>query len=428
MLLKRTANRMKWLGLAALFGCSTTKQESLVSGPFEICWDVTESRSGAWFNNGGDFNAKQYTAFFSVRYQGKRVQVPAFDRYWGSPRAGTGKEKPVAYFWQALFLKDAPRPAVIVGMHSMHLITEENGQPLVTPLHEQDGGFATYQWLDSDNGQPGAVNTVYLGDDSGSSRFLTGGRYLLVNSSVVLDVQTLQVYPCQLNTYDLIKKLDDYNAGQSFVVQLSPHGTQMVLVGSRPDPEDRMLSHQYGLVAMDFKKNTAYVVPFDRTDTQFFSVWDAGRKWIDTYFEWTTDPAGEDRLALRKFKRLPYWQGRWNLVEETGEIASYQLMPVKNNMLPAFLEFIRKAAPVRTEKRVETPYWDVGDSSEGPPTDSLVTVDIHTDHGDLEVFLNPEEQTLTLRSENSSLTKQLGDAFDREMLRGKFQEYFGRFK
>ncbi len=56
---------MKWFGLAALFGCNSdhiVRKGSLASGPFEICWEVTESRSGAWFNNGGNFNAKQYTA------------------------------------------------------------------------------------------------------------------------------------------------------------------------------------------------------------------------------------------------------------------------------------------------------------------------------------------------------------------------------
>ncbi|MBK8920861.1 MAG: hypothetical protein IPM81_05040 [Saprospirales bacterium] len=67
---------MKWFGLAALFGCSSTvKNGSATSGPFEILWDVTESRSGAWFNNGGNFNAKQYTSWFSVKHRGKPVQA-----------------------------------------------------------------------------------------------------------------------------------------------------------------------------------------------------------------------------------------------------------------------------------------------------------------------------------------------------------------
>ncbi len=171
---------MKWFGLAALFGCNSSKnitsQGSVASGPFEISWEVRESRSGAWFNNGGNPSAKQYTSMFQVKHQGKVVQVPAFDKKWGSIQSGTDLGPPVDQFWQALFLQDAPRPAVIVGIHSMHLITEENGQVKVTPLHEQDGDFATHQWLDSENGQPSEPQRVYLGDDSASPRFLSGGR------------------------------------------------------------------------------------------------------------------------------------------------------------------------------------------------------------------------------------------------------------
>ena len=292
-LIKPTLIRMKWFGLAALFGCNsgknTVSQGSVASGPFEICWEVTESRSGAWFNNGGNYNAKQYTSWFSVKHQGKPVPVPAIDKNRGTVQEGTVIDKPIEQFWQALFLKDAPRPAVLVGIHSTHLLTEENGQPRIIPLYEQDGGFATYQWIDSDKGQPGEPQRIYLGDDSGSARFLSGGRYLLINSKVVLDVQTLEVFPFDLHTYgEDRKKLEGYNATNNSVVQFSPLQTQMVLVGSRNNPTNRLLT-QYGLVVVDFKKNQAYAVPIDRTDTRFFSIWDATQPWLQTYFEWTKD-------------------------------------------------------------------------------------------------------------------------------------------
>ncbi|MBC7776225.1 MAG: hypothetical protein H7246_12385 [Phycisphaerae bacterium] len=238
---KPTLQFMKWFGLAALLGCNSEKKINtegrVASGPFEICWEVESSRSGAWFNNGGDFNAKVKTSWFSVKYKGKLVQVPGFDPNAGSVMEAPSKPKPVEYFWQALFLKDSPRPAVIVGIHSMYLITEENDQAKIRPLHEQDGDFATYQWLDSDNGQPGAMNNIYLGDDSGASRFLSGGRYLMVNSRVVLDVQTLEVYPFDLITYEVLQKLHNYHAGNSFVAQFSPEKSQMVLIGNRDNPE-----------------------------------------------------------------------------------------------------------------------------------------------------------------------------------------------
>ena len=147
----------------ALLGCGSGSKKVATGhagyGPFEIRWEVESSRSGAWFNNGGDFNAKQYTSYFSVYHNGKLVEV--------STEKGN-----VQRFWQALFLKDAGRPTVMVGMHSMYLITEENGLPKVIPLHEQNGDFATYQWLDNENGQPGTSQRVYLGDDSKRDRFL----------------------------------------------------------------------------------------------------------------------------------------------------------------------------------------------------------------------------------------------------------------
>ena len=427
---KTTIQFMKWFGLATLFGCNSEKnintQGSLTSGPFEIGWEVQTSRSGAWFNNGGDFNAKVKTSWFSVKYKGKTVQVPGFDTYAGSLIEAPSKPKPVEHFWQALLLKDAPRPAVLVGIHSMHLITEENDQVKIIPLHEQESDFATYEWLDSDNGQPGPKNNVYLGDDSGSSRFLSGGRYLMVNSRVVLDVQTLEVYPFDLITYEVLQKLHNYHAGNSFIAQFSPGKTQMVLIGNRDNPENRLL-YQYGLVVIDFKKNTAYDVPFDRTDTRFFSIWDASQQWINTYFEWTKDPAGEERIRLRKLDKLPFWQGRWSHDEQTGEVVQYELKPVEDTMLPAFVDYIRTQVEVVDEKTERIPHYEAGSPDE--PSCYLVNANLHLKAGDdLNVYLNPVEQSLSLNTKNRGLIKQIGEGFDQEMQKGKFQEYFGRYK
>jgi hypothetical protein len=309
----------------SLFGCNSNKEISKGSasaGPLQITWSVIQSNSGAWFNNGGNPNAKVYTSYFNISFNGNPIVIPL----------GEEQQKD---FWQALILKDAPKPAIMAGIHSMYLITEENGQAKVTPLHEQEGDFATYQWLDSDQGQPGQMFRVTLGDDSGSPREFSGGRYLMVNSRVVLDVQTLTVYPFDLITYEVLQTLNGYHAGNSFVAQFSPGKTQMVLIGNRDNPENRML-YQYGLVVIDFKKNTAYAVPFDRTDTRFFSIWDADQKWLTTYFDWSTDANGNELISLHKFDHLPYWQGRWSYSEDTGEVVEYKLQPIDTSMLPVF--------------------------------------------------------------------------------------------
>lgn len=428
-LAKPALERMKWFGLAALLGCNSGKntnaQGSLVSGPFEVCWEVETSRSGAWFNNGGSPNAKVKTSWFSVKYNGKQVQVPGYNPYADSNMEPPSKIKPVKHFWQALVLKDAPKPAILVGIHSMHLLTEENGELKIIPLHEQDGDFATYQWLDSDNGQPGPMNRVYLGDDSGASRYLAGGRYLMINSRVVLDVQTLEVSPFDLITYEVLQKLHQYHAGNSFVAQFSPGKSQMVLIGSRDNPENRLL-YQYGLVVIDFKKNQAYDVPFDRTDTRFFSIWGADQKWLNTYFEWVRAPSGEERIQLRKFERLPYWQGRWSKNEQTGEVEHYQLMPVKDAMLPAFLGFIKTQVEVLEEKTEKTPHYELGATDE--PSCYLISTTLRLKEGALYLYLNPVEQEIYFSADNNALAEQIGQKFDAEMQKGKFQEFFGRYK
>lgn len=400
--------------LGTLFGCNSSKetgQGSAVSGSLEIKWTVIQSRSGSWFNNGGDPNAKVYTSYFNINCQGQPVIIPSS----GGPQKD---------FWQAWFLKDAPQPAVLAGIHSMYLITEEQGKAKITPLHEQDGDFATCQWLDSDDGQPGMMVHVTLGDDSHSSRDFSGGRYLMVNSRVILDVQTLEVYPFDLITYEVLQKLENYHAGNSFVAQFSPGKTQMVLIGNRDNPANRML-YQYALVVIDFKKNTAYAVPFDRTETRFFSIWDADQQWMNTYFDWSTDEEGNEVIKLHAFDQLPYWQGRWTYSEETGQASEYKLQPVDTAMLPVFLDFIRKEVKINSEKRDEVDtYASSGDQVIG----QLVTVQLSTDDGVLQVYLNPVEQSISLTADQADMIVRLGKKFDSEMSNGKYQEYFSRYE
>ena len=400
---------MKLFGLS-LFGCKTTNvvnKGSETSGPFEIVWDVTESRSGAWYNNGGDPNAKQYTSYFNINYNGQPLKI-------------TAKEENDD-FWQVFFLKDAPYPTLIAGQHSMYLITEENGEVKIRPLHEQEGDFATYQWLDSENGQPGEMLRVFLGDDSSNSRYLSGGRYLVVNSKVVLDIQTLEKYPFDLINYDLLQSIGHYHAGNSFVAQFSPGKTQMVFIGNRDNPENRML-YQYGLVVIDFINNTAYAVPFDRTEKRFFSIWDATTQWLNTYFEWSMNADSVEKIQPRIFEQLPYWQGRWSYSEETGEPTDYKLQPVDTTMLEPLLEFIRKEIPVSSESREEI------ETHEDPPVSDLVTIIMETQEGKLQVYLNPIEQSINLGSSNISLVQKLGKRFDEEMAKGKYQEFYGRYE
>src|SRR5678815_26945 len=57
----------------SLFGCNSNKEiskGSASSGPLQITWSVIQSNSGAWFNNGGNPNAKVYTSYFNISCNG----------------------------------------------------------------------------------------------------------------------------------------------------------------------------------------------------------------------------------------------------------------------------------------------------------------------------------------------------------------------
>lgn len=104
-----------WASFLALLGCSAVKEKpeqgQVTSGPLTIRWNVEYTTSWAWFNQGGKPGHEDASSYFNVDYQGKPVTVP------DDPAPG----KP-ASFWQALFLKDAPKPAVLAGIFNTTLL------------------------------------------------------------------------------------------------------------------------------------------------------------------------------------------------------------------------------------------------------------------------------------------------------------------
>lgn len=393
---------LKWTGFLALFGCSTANQKPVLSqvtsGPLTIRCAVEQTNSQAWYNLETKPGGKISTSYFSVNHSGKPVSVAT-------------AEGPVTDFWQALFLKDATKPAVLVATHSVYLITDENGQATVKPIDVQEGDFAKFQWLDSENGQPGKQQEVYLGDDSKSSRFLSGGRYLLVNTRAVLDIQTFAIYPIDNNSTALVEQLDGFNAFDSVVVGMSPQKTQLVLIGYRRNPATNI--SEYALVAIDILKNEPYAVSFDRTATRFFSIWDATPAWLTTYFDWTVDRDGKDRLNVHKFSQLPYWQGRWTQDPGSSQPVRYELMPVLPGIVAPFMACIGQHYQLSDLETRET--------QEQIITEFTITGTPQT------LYVNKRDRTLTWQCEDSLLVRSVGNAFDRELARGKFQNLFGKF-
>lgn len=390
--------------LLGFFGCKTAKQKTengqVSSGPFEIRWEVEHTASHAWYSLGGEPGGQDATSYFQVKYDGKPVDVK------------TSNGKVTSYFWQAFFLKDAPKPTVLVGTHRMYLITEVDGQASVKLLDAEDGDFGKYQWLDSENGQPGKQHKIYQIDDSKASRFLSGGRYLMINTRTLLDTQSLTTYRIDNNSSALVQQLDGYNAFESVVVCLSPGKTQLVLIGYRRNPQTNV--SEYALVCIDFIKNKTYAVPFDRTATRFFSIWDATPAWVSTYFDWTTSSEGKETMSLHTFDRLPYWQGRLELHANTDQPAQYQVQPVLPAIIPHFMHCAQQQYPAMTNVKTRE-------------TSEQIITDFSIDGKQITLYVNKRDKTLTLLHADKGLVKLLGERFDQELAKGNFQNEFGRF-
>lgn len=384
-----------------LTGCKSIKkkqQSVTVSGNFEIDCLVEEKFSWAWFTNGGSPGGKIASSYFSIKNNGKSVSIN--DNKGGS------------YFWQAWFLKDAPKTTILAGSQSMYLITEENGKAKVLPVNEQDNNFGKIQWLDSENGQPGKRVEIYNANSSNEPRYLSGGQFLFINTKVVLNVQTLKSYSIDVNSSELVTQLDEYNPFDSRAVAMSPDKSQLVLIGTRRNPVSRL--SEYALVSIDFVKNKAYAVPFDRTETRFSTIWDASSEWVNSYFHWVVNTSGKQVLQKRRLEVLPYWVGRWTLYPPDDVIQNYQLVPVKKDIIKSFVDFVR----------IIYPSVQIESKEQSPQTINYLTINNYK----LGLYFNSDNQTLSLVSENKELLKDIGAKFDQALRLGRFQNDFERFE
>lgn len=389
-------------GFIALFGCSSGKppmqKNQIISDPLVIHWEIRETALHAWHSLGGKPGYKNATSYFSIKHKGNTVTIPS-------------RNMEVTYFSQALFLKDAPKPAILAGTHRMYLITDDNGKANIKLLDAGDGDYGKFQWLDSENGQPGKQEKVYQIDNSKSSRFLSGGRYLLVNTRMLLDVETLITYPIDNNSTELINQLEGFNAFNSEVICLSPGKTQIVLKAYRRNPVTNLTD--YALVAIDFSKNQAYAVPFDRTKTRLTSIQNATSSWVSTYFDWKTNQEGKEVLSLHLFEKLPYWKGTFNLHPKTDEPAQYQVKPVLPEMTSHFMQCIKQQYPTTVIQGTRE-------------TSHLIMTEFTINGKPMTLYANLKEKSLTLLDADKLMVKTIGEQFEQELAEGRFQDSFGQ--
>ncbi|MBK6294353.1 MAG: hypothetical protein IPF55_08595 [Rhodoferax sp.] len=211
-------------------------------------------------------------------HQGKRIAAAV--------RGGTVEE-----FWEAHFLEDAPRPAVLLAGTGLWLVTEENGAAKIEELKEQDTSGALMQWLDGADGQPAKPVDVGIRDARGEPRGYKGGTLLLLGRGAVLDVRTLAIQ--RYRPYEA----DGYNASNEYARRLSPRRSQYVLVGQKSVRDDDTTA--YAMVVADSGRQMAYAVPFDRKATRLVDVNAIDAAWFDHHFAWSRDASGSEKLVRR---------------------------------------------------------------------------------------------------------------------------------
>lgn len=354
----------------------------------------------------------QTNVAYSVLYKGKPVAFP------GSLQNNTG----LPFMWGVYALPGAPDPTLVAGSQSLYLIYLKNDTPVVEPLLQQGYDFASLQFLDSENGQPGPFMQVFMkSEDTGLEKLdtLEGGRYLMVCEHAVLDVQTRQIW--QMNK--------DNHAVENYSYP-SPHGA----LAFSPDQKSIVFKAEFqswntqdadlpdsehALVACNFEKDSGYAVKFDDTDTRMNHVFESfGYPWFATYFEWKKSPEG-DRLHLRPLEKLPNWTGRYDPRDNY-----YTLFPVKASMLPVFLDFVLA--------QMGWSEANILKDETGEYTGRRL--DLGAGAVKLDIGFQEDEQKLTFSKhlyddktpEYEALVKKIADAFDAELGAGKHQEHFGR--
>lgn len=386
---------------------SKNLEKTIPYGPFTI---HVKASSGKNFNI--NHGMVTYTnVAYAISYGGKPVVFP------GALQNNTG----LPFLWKVYALPGAPEPTLIAGSQSLYRVFLKNGAPLVEPLLEQGYDFASLQFLDSENGQPGAYSEVFAKNettDLDKIDSLEGGRFLMVSEHAVLDVQT--------------GKTRQFNVSNEAVENYSfpaPHGA----LAFSPDqknivfraafqawntPDEDLPDSEHALVAFDFEKNTGYAVKFDDTDTRLINIQNADFQWFERYFEWQKTPNGY-RLQLRKLEKLPNWTGQYDPRDNY-----YTLYPVKPGMLPVFLDFVLGQMGWSKSNIVK--------DETGEYTGRCL--DLVSGDTKLDITFKEDEQILTFSKnlytgdspEYQTLVKKIADAFNAELASGKHQEHFGR--
>lgn len=394
--------------LSRSFGDTSRVEKENTYGPFIIRASASTSKQ---FNmNYGMVN--QTSVAYTILHNGKAVPFPA------ALQSNTG----LPYLWRVYALPGTPDPTLVAGSQSLYLVYLKNGAPAVEPILQQHHDFASVQFLDSDNGQPGPFVEVFArneADEMDKLDSIEGGRFLMVGEHAVLDVKTRGIRHFNADN----SSIDNYSFPSPHgALAFSPDRKSIVFRGefqSWNTPDEELPDSEHALIVYNFEQDSGYAVKFDDSELRLLTVEDMDRSWFETFFAWEKSPGGE-RLHLRKLERPPYWTGRFTV---DGDYPYYTLYPVKADMLPAFLAFLEQQTGWTKANIIEDKFHEY--------TGRMIT--FASGEMKFDVTLREDEQQLQFSKhlyadpnpEYTARVKALADAFEAELATGKHQEHFG---
>lgn len=378
-------------------------------GPFVIQADAA---TGKTFNiNYGIVDSTSVA--YSIWHDGQLIQPP------GQLQSNTG----LPYLWKVYSVAGTSEPTLIAGSQSLFIVKLKNGKPEVMALDSQFSDFATLQFLDSEDGQPGPEHTVFACSsvqEMDRIETLAGGTLLLVNGLMVLDFETGQKWKFSKDG----RSLQNYSfPNPPGILATSPDKNSIVFSGQFQTWNSTSSDFvEHAMVVFDFRNDEGYIVSFDDTKTRLTNIASLNRGWFESRFEWTKSERGKELLKLRSQDKPFPWLGEYK--EQDGY---YYLYPIHSGMLDPFLEFALAHLG-----------WDRSQIiSDETKTYAGRTITFGKDDFKFDINFREDDRTITLspylylpdgtdKAKHRTRVKWIADSFDERLAKGDFQEHFGQ--
>lgn len=280
--------------IAGLTGCAGSAKvtDTLESGTLRL--EQLELRSPMQFT----VNSTSRVTYYQLRLSHRGQVLKLSD-------ARSGHEQQEELLGQGWLLMDAPRPAALLATDRWWLVTEGHAGPQVQALGPSSG---RWRWLDAPVGTP---ETQLQG---GSPHLRTervelalrGGKRLLLDEALLLDVTSLRVLPLAQPAPA------GYEASGYGLISLAPDGSAAVFAHRSKAVGD----HDLLLQVVGLGQPGQTLIPLDGTEYRDADNSDAVdlQRLVDRYLRWQPQPGGGPaRAELAPPPRRHPWQLRYEL-------------------------------------------------------------------------------------------------------------------